>query len=261
MADLSVTRDGPVTTLTLNRPDVMNAFDASRAAALADAVNTAADDRSCRVIVLTGAGRSFCAGADLGFLKEIIATRDHGRARELISDGGRAVQAIVAAPQPVIAAVNGAAAGGGASLALACDVRIAATSASIGMVFNRIGLHPDLGATCFLPLLVGPGKALELVLSGDMVHAHEAHRIGLFNRVVADDAHMSEVYSFARTLAAKPPLAVSRAKRTMRAAVRGSLGQVLALELEQQLALFETDDAREGLLAFIEKRAPDFRGR
>jgi 2-(1,2-epoxy-1,2-dihydrophenyl)acetyl-CoA isomerase len=260
MTGVSVTRDGSITTITLDRPEVLNAFDATVAAGVADAIRVAADAASCRAIVLTGAGRSFCAGADLTHLKDILTTRDRHRASALVSSGAGIVQAIVSAPKPVIAAVNGPAAGGGASLALACDVRIASTDASIGAVFNRIGLHPDLGATYFLPLLVGFGRAMELVLSGEMIPADEAHRIGLFNRLVRPDALMAETQAFARMLAAKAPLALSRARRSMHAAVRASLEEVLAAELEQQLALFESDDAREALLAFIEKRPPVFGG-
>jgi 2-(1,2-epoxy-1,2-dihydrophenyl)acetyl-CoA isomerase len=254
MPGVLTSREGSITTITLNRPEVMNAFDASLAAEVADAVGAAAEDASCRAIVLTGAGRGFCAGADLAHLKDIVITRDRGRARELVTSGARIVQAIVAAPKPVIAAVNGPAAGGGASLALACDIRIASADASIGAVFNRIGLHPDLGATRLLPLLAGFGRAMELVLSGDMIPAAEAHRIGLFNRVVAADALLTETLGFARKLAAKAPRALARAKRSMHAAVRLSLDEVLALELEEQLALFDADETREALLAFIEKR-------
>ena len=254
MAGVLVGQDGSITTITLNRPEVLNAFDAPVAASVADAVRAAAEDTSCRVIVLTGAGRSFCAGADLRHLKDILITRDRSRARELVGNGNRIVQTIVSAPKPVIAAVNGPAAGGGASLALACDIRIASADASIGAVFNRIGLHPDLGATYFLPLLVGFGRAMELVLSGEMIPAAEAHRIGIFNRLVPADTLMAETRTLAEKLAAKVPAALARAKRSMHAAVRSSLEEVLAAELEQQLALFETDDAREALLAFIEKR-------
>ena len=254
MSAVAVNREGPIATITLNRPEVMNAFDASMAADAADAVSAAAGDASCRVIVLTGAGRGFCAGADLARLKDIVVTRDRNRARELVTGGARIVQAIVSAPKPVIAAVNGPAAGGGASLALACDVRIASADASIGVVFNRIGLHPDLGATFLLPLLAGFGRAMELVLSGDMIPAPEAHRIGVFNRVVAGDALLTETYGFARKLAAKAPQALARAKRSMHAAARVSLDQMLAIELDEQLALFDMDETREALLAFIEKR-------
>lgn len=254
MSAVAVSREGAIATITLNRPEAMNAFDASMAADVADAIGAAAGDASCRVIVLTGAGRGFCAGADLARLKDIVVARDRNTARELVTGGARIVQAIVSAPKPVIAAVNGPAAGGGASLVLACDVRIASADASIGVVFNRIGLHPDLGATFLLPLLAGFGRAMELVLSGDMIPAPEAHRIGVFNRVVAGDALLAETYAFARKLAAKSPQAVARAKRSMHAAVRLSLDQMLAIELDEQLALFAMDETRDALLAFIGKR-------
>jgi 2-(1,2-epoxy-1,2-dihydrophenyl)acetyl-CoA isomerase len=244
---VDVTTDGSVTTVTLNRPKVMNAFDEAVAARIADAVGAAADDASCRVIVITGAGRGFCAGADLGCLREIVATHDHERARDLVSSGARIVQTIVSAPKPVIAAVNGAAAGGGASLALACDIRIASSDASLGAVFTRIGLQPDLGATYLLPLLAGFGRAMELVLTGEMIQAPEAHRIGLFNRVVAADALLDEAYAVARALARQSPAALARTKSSMHAAIGGILNDALARELKQQLALVDTEEVREAL--------------
>lgn len=245
---VKVAADGSITTITLDRPEVMNAFDESVAARIADAVMAAAEDAFCRVIVITGAGRGFCAGADLGCLKEIVARHDHDRARDLVTTGARIVQTIVSAPKPVIAAVNGPAAGGGASLALACDIRIASSDASIGAVFTRIGLHPDLGATYLLPRLAGFGRAMELVLTGEMIPAPEAHRIGVFNRVVAPDALLEETYAVARTLAEKSPAALARTKRSMHAAVGGALEDALARELKHQLALFDTDEVREALL-------------
>jgi enoyl-CoA hydratase/carnithine racemase len=252
--ELLVARDGVVTTITLNRPSALNAFDSVMAAGVADAIERAAVDPSCRVIVLTGAGRGFCGGADLRVLERILVARDTDAARELVTNGARIVKSIIAAPKPVIAAVNGAAAGGGASIALACDMRVASDQASIGAVFNRIGLHPDLGATYLLPLIVGLGRAMELVLSGDMIPAMEAHRIGLFNRVVGGDVLMYETKALAQRLAAKAPAALMRAKRSMYASAGGSLDQALALELEQQLALFEMKETADALRAYLEKR-------
>jgi 2-(1,2-epoxy-1,2-dihydrophenyl)acetyl-CoA isomerase len=260
MADLLIDRDTRITTITLNRPDALNSFDGRLAADLGDAVRDAARDADCRVIVLTGAGRAFCAGADLGYLTELIETQNWAKAAELVGSGAGAVAAIASAPKPVIAAVNGAAAGGGANLALACDIRIASERASIGQVFNRIGLHPDLGGTYFLPRLVGLGKAMELVFTADMVDAAEGHRLGLFNHVVPPDALMSDTRALAERLADKPPLAMARAKQALYRGSQATLDEMLAVELENQLALFSTQDAREGIKAFVEKRVPRFRG-
>ena len=260
MTSLLVERDGRITTITLNRPDTRNAFDARLVADLRDAIRHASEDAGCRVIVLTGAGRAFCAGADLAYLKQLIDTQDWSNARELVRSGADVVAAIASAPKPVVAAVNGAAAGGGANLALACDIRIASDNASIGQVFNRIGLHPDLGGTYFLPRLVGLGKALELVFSADMTDAAEALRLGLFNRVVAPADLIRETRALAERLAEKPPLAIARAKGALYRGSQATLDEMLAVELEHQLALFSTEDAREGITAFVEKRPPLFRG-
>ena len=260
MPDLVVSRDARITTITLNRPEALNAFDARLAADLGDAIRAAASDADCRVIVLAGSGRAFCAGADLGYLEELIETQNLAKAAELVKNGSDAVAAIASAPKPVIAAVNGPAAGGGANLALACDIRIASERASIRQVFNRIGLHPDLGGTYFLPRLVGLGKALELVFTADMIDASEGYRLGLFNRLVTPDALMSETRALAVRLADKPPLAIARAKQALYRGSQATLDEMLAIELDNQRALFATEDAREGLKAFLEKRSPRFRG-
>ena len=160
----------------------------------------------------------------------------------------------------MIAAVNGPAAGAGASLALACDFRIASERASIGITFNRIGLHPDWGATWTLPRLVGPGRAAELVMSGRMVDAREAERIGLFERVFAEDWFEDEVRKIAKELAAKPPLALALAKQTLAASPSSDLDSMLAAESERQMRCFRSADAKEGIAAFNEKRKPVFRG-
>ena len=203
---------------------------------------------------------SFTAGLDSG----ISLTQHFGLCVRWIDTiplgGASAIAAIASAPKPVIAAVNGAAAGGGASLALACDIRVASDRASIGQLFNRIGLHPDLGSTFFLPRLVGLGKALELVFTGDMIDAAEGHRLGLFNRIVAADTLMNETRALAERLVDKPPLAIARAKKTLYQGSQPSLDDMLAIEVENQVALFSTHDAREGIEAFAEKRPPHFRG-
>ncbi len=170
------------------------------------------------------------------------------------------VTAIRNTPKPVIASVNGAAAGGGANLALSCDIRIASDRASIGQTFNKIGLHPDWGGTYFLPRLVGPAKAFELISTGEMVPATEAHRIGLFNRVVPHELLAEETSSLARHLAAKPPLALALAKQALHQSDVADLNHMLDVELDHQLRCFESHDTVEGLNAFLEKREPTFRG-
>lgn len=229
-------------------------------AAFTAALKELASDADVRVVVITGAGRGFCAGANVAYLKDIVARRDREMARAIIELGRTIVTMIRETHKPVIASVNGPAAGGGANLALACDLRIASDRASIGQVFNRIGLHPDWGGTYLLPRLVGPAKALELIFSAEMVAAQDAARLGLFSRVVPHDRLADETRALAAELAAKPPLALALAKQAVYAAERKSLQQMLDVELENQMACFESDDAAEGMAAFLEKRPPTFVG-
>jgi 2-(1,2-epoxy-1,2-dihydrophenyl)acetyl-CoA isomerase len=254
------TLDGRVGTVTLNRPDKLNAFAGEMRQELASVISEATHDDRVRVLLITGAGRAFCSGADVGYLRDLIAAGDWKSARELVEVGSNVVSSIASLPKPVIAAVNGPAAGGGANLALACDLRLASDRASIGQTFNRIGLHPDWGGTYFLPRLVGPAKALELIFTGDMLDAQEALRLGLFNRVVPHERLMEETRALAERLAAKPPIALALAKQAVRKSFDATLQAMLDLELDHQTRCLTSEDAKEGISAFLEKRMPVFRG-
>ena len=250
-----------VGTITLNRPDKLNAFAGRMREEVAEAVRQMADDDQARVLVVTGAGRAFCAGADIGYMKQLIENDDRESARLLVEAGRHVVTTIRSTPKPVIASVNGPAAGGGANLALACDIRIASDRASIGQTFSQVGLHPDWGGTYFLPRLVGSSKALELIFSGEMLDAKEAQRLGLFNRVVPHERLSDETANLAAQLAARPPLALALAKHAVYASDSRTLDEMLDMELDHQLRCFESRDAKEGLEAFLERRAPTFQGR
>jgi len=248
-------------TLTLNRPDKLNAFAGSMRQEIATAVREMAADDRVRVLVITGAGRAFCAGADISYMKDLTASGDVAAFRGLVEAGREVVTAIRTTLKPVIASVNGPAAGGGANLVLSCDLRIASDRAAIGQTFNRIGLHPDWGGTFFLPRIVGASRALELIFSGDMIGAEEGLRLGLFSRVVPHDRLAAVTREAALALAQKPPRALALAKKAVYASDRHTLDDQLDMELAHQLACFQSEDAKEGLAAFLDKRLPEFRGR
>jgi 2-(1,2-epoxy-1,2-dihydrophenyl)acetyl-CoA isomerase len=259
--ELIVTRcEGAVAWVVLNRPQRMNALVGGMRDDLHRAIAAAVHDDRVRAVVITGEGRAFCSGADIGTMAALLQHGDEDTFVEFMKAGMQVVREIRASPKPVIAAVNGAAAGAGASLALACDLRVASSAASIGLTFNRIGLHPDWGATYFLPRLVGRGRATELVFSGRMLDAGEAERVGIFERVIPEDEFQQEVAKLAAELAAKPPLAIGLAKRNLSLADRDELEVALQQEAEAQLHCFRSADAREGITAFKEKRAPLFSG-
>ncbi len=227
---------GGIGTLTLNRPEKLNAFDAEGCADLIGALRMVAGSDAVRVIVLTGAGRAFCAGADLAVLAS------DGPA--LVAAGKEIALIIRAAPQPVLAAVNGPAAGGGANLALACDYRVASDGASIGQVFHKLGLVPDWGGSFFLPRLTGISTALELVWSARMVPAAEALQLGLFDRVVPQADLAAETRKLAGLWAGMVPAAVRMAKAALYRSETSSLAEMLDLEIAQQTALFATAEAQ-----------------
>jgi 2-(1,2-epoxy-1,2-dihydrophenyl)acetyl-CoA isomerase len=225
-----------VGTVTLNRPEKLNAFDRQACADLVEALGMLARADAVRAIVVTGAGRAFCAGADLS----VLAT--DGPA--LVAAGREIALLIRSAPKPVLAAVNGPAAGGGANLALACDYRVASDQASIGQVFHKLGLVPDWGGTYFLPRLVGISKALELVWSARMVPAAEAATLGLFDRVVPHAQLGAETKALAELWTGMSPVAVRNAKEALYRSEARSLAEMLDLEIEQQTALFKTPEAQ-----------------
>ncbi len=234
-------------TLTLSRPEKYNAFDGALCREFVEALHLLAGSDAVRVIVITGAGRAFCAGADLSVLA------DEGAA--LVAAGKDVALTIRSAPKPVLAAVNGPAAGGGANLALACDYRIASDGASIGQVFHKLGLVPDWGGSFFLPRLVGPSRALELVWSARMVPAAEALALGLFDRVVPQERLAGEARALAAAWASQPPLAVRRAKEALQRSEASSLAAMLDLEIAQQQELFATPEARERIAASRAQRS------
>ncbi len=253
--------DDGVFTITLNRPDKLNAFAGDMRERMVAALDRAAARAGVRTVVLTGAGRGFCAGGDVGRMRELRDGAD-GAAdfRALLETGRDVVSRLAALPVPTIAAVNGVAAGAGMNLALACDLRIASDLASFGETFVKIGLQPDWGGTHHLPRLVGTAKALELAWLGDVIDAAEALRIGLVNRVVPHAELADAVRDLAGRLATAPQNAVRAIKRTMRAGAQASLAEAFALENEAQMTLWMSPDVTEGLAAFAERRAAAFRG-
>jgi 2-(1,2-epoxy-1,2-dihydrophenyl)acetyl-CoA isomerase len=260
MASIEVTRAEHVFTITLNRPEKLNAFAGTMREDLLAALHDAAADDDCRVAVITGAGRAFCAGGDVEFMAGLQKQRDVPSFRKLLEAGRDIVAFIAEMPKPAIASINGVAAGAGCNLALACDYRIAAAEAKLGQTFVRIGIHPDWGGTWLLPRLVGRSRALELMATGRMVDASEALSIGMVDRVVPRDALAQETQELARAIAAGPPRVIGDIKAALRASEMNTLRDQIDLESQHQVRAFQSDDAAEGMAAFFEKRAPLFRG-
>ena len=245
-------------TVTLNRPEKLNAFFGAMRDEIGMALEEVASREDVRVVVVTGRGRAFCTGADVGYLAGLIESGEFEEANALVTAGRRVIGAITSMPKPVIGSLNGPAAGGGANLALACDLRIASDRASIGQTFNRIGLHPDWGGTWLLPRLVGRARAAEVFFFGGMIGGAEAERLGLVNRVVPHDELAAATLEWAGRLAAKPPLALALAKQALHRSHTATLDEMLDYEADAQDRCFRSADALEGTLAFVEKRPPRF---
>lgn len=250
-----------IATLTLNRPDKLNSFTAEMHGEVRLALEQVAADRSARVLVLTGAGRGFCAGQDLGdrAVAPGGAPVDLGESVEKYY--APLVLSLRALPMPVICAVNGVAAGAGANIALACDIVIAARSASFNEVFCKLGLIPDTGGTYFLPRLIGSARATGLAMLGDRLSAERAEQWGLIWKCVDNAALAGEVAALAKHFATAPTLGLARAKQALQASGLNTLEQQLALEAGMMRELGYTEDYREGVSAFMEKRSPAFKGK
>jgi 2-(1,2-epoxy-1,2-dihydrophenyl)acetyl-CoA isomerase len=256
MAEIETSRDGAVMTITFNRPDVLNAFNKTLHDGLAAALKEARDP-DVRAVVVTGAGRGFCVGQDLTEFRDAegdIADRLRGSYHPN-------VLAVRGLEKPVIAAVNGPAAGAGLSFACACDIRIASDAASFVPAFINIGLIPDAGGSFFIARLLGPARAFEWMTSGRRLSPQEALEWGLVSEVVEADRFEARAAELAATLAAMPTRGVGMTKRLFDAASTNSLDEQLELEAQLQSAATKTEDFREGVTAFLEKRDPEFKGR
>jgi len=251
-----------IATLTLNRPERLNALGDTLREDLYHALMKSAADPDVGVLVITGAGRGFCSGGDVKSMNE----RQQGTQVQALSERiaplrDRVVLAMRDCPKPIIAAVNGAAVGAGMNLALACDMRIASSAAKFSQAFVKRGLAPDWGGSWLLPRIVGTAKASELIFTGDSIDAAEALELGIVNAVVPSEELMAEAYRLARKIAAGPPVAIALSKRAIYHNQDVDLRAGLEFETFAQGLCRETEDAKEGVRAFMEKRAPVFRGR
>jgi len=249
--------------ITLNRPDKLNATNDPMTAELLNCLEAVDQDKGIQVLIITGAGRAFCAGADLNerFLPK-IEQRKEGRLKDTTGEfselGALALSRI---RKVIIAAINGPASGVGCTLALSCDIRIASSTAKFGFPFLRVGILPEFGSTYYLPRLVGIGKACELVFTGQTIDAEEAKEIGLVNRIVPPEKLMEETYSMARKIGEMPPLALAISKRALYQGLRApDLASQLQYEVLALVHLFGTADHEEGVRSFLEKRNPVFKG-
>lgn len=258
-AAILLRREGAIARLTLNRPDRLNSFTLAMLGELSEALSEIDADDGLRAVVLTGAGRAFCAGQDLA---DHAAVDDPRAVRNVVERHyNPVVRQIRALRAPVIAAVNGVAAGAGCSLVLACDIAIAAESAYLSNAFGKVGLIPDAGGSYFLPRMVGQARALGLSLLGDPIDARTAANWGLIWKAVPDADFAAEIEATAGRLAEMPTVALSLTKQAINASGHHSLEQQLAVEAELQAQAAETEDHQEGRAAFLEKRKPRFIGR
>src|SRR4051812_44216661 len=261
MATVLVSKDAGVLTITLNRPDKLNAFTPEMHQELRGAMARAYDEADVRAVLLTGAGRGFCSGADLSQRDVSPGAAPIDLAVSLGSNYNPLVRRMRELPKPIVCAVNGVAAGAGANVALACDLVLAARSASFVQAFSRLGLVPDAGGTYFLPRLAGTARAMGLALLGEKLSAEDAERWGLIWKAIDDAQLMNEALSLARTLAEGPTRAYGLIKKAMQASASNTLDAQLDMERDLQREAGVSEDYREGVAAFMQKRKPVFKGK
>jgi 2-(1,2-epoxy-1,2-dihydrophenyl)acetyl-CoA isomerase len=242
-----------VATITLNRPEKLNALIGTMREDLLEALRACEHDADVRVVVITGAGRAFCAGGDVDFMSGLQQRGDLAAFRALLDAGSEVILEIASMTKPVIASVNGVAAGAGCNLALACDYRIASDQAKFSESFIRIGLHPDWGGTWILPRLIGKSRAFELCATGRAVESAEALAIGMIDRVVPATDLIAETEKLARAFAAASPVALAGIKRALEASERNDLRSQLEIEADHQMECFQSSEARERIAAFARK--------
>ena len=261
MAPILVSREAGIFSLTLNRPDKLNAFNPEMHKLLRDALEEARDEAAVRAVLLTGSGRGFCAGQDLSERNVSADAAPIDLSVSLGSNYNPLVRRLRALPKPVVCAVNGVAAGAGANIALACDIVLAARSASFVQSFSKLGLVPDSGGTYFLPRLVGSARAMGLALLAERLSADEAERWGLIWKAVDDDRLVEEATRIARVLAAGPTKGYGLIKKALQASAGNSLDAQLDLERDLQREAGFSEDYREGVAAFMQKRKPQYKGK
>jgi len=254
-------QDGPIARIVLNRPKRLNALNWTMLDELGTAIEKIRNDDSCRVLVITGAGKAFCAGGDIKEFPERFELDQIERRNAISRFHKNVIIALREIERPVLASVNGDAIGGGCDFAMACDIRIASEKARFGVPFLRLGLVSDLGGSYFLPRLVGLGKAIELFLTGDLIDAAEAEKIGLIAKVLPHEKLEDETTKMATKLAKMPPIAVRFIKSSMNKSLNMDLIGELESEADKQSICLKSEDHREGVRAFLEKRETNFMGR